>query len=128
MLGRDRYGFYKKHDGTHYTKSAFLHPVGSMGDVVYSGVSIVRNIDELFIILRWDRHGFHKKHAMTHYAEPVFLHPVRPVGHVMHSGASRLRNVEALFFIPGWDRYGCYKNCEGLAKLVFFYLVGSAGT
>jgi hypothetical protein len=67
MLGWDRYGFYKKHDGTHYTELVFLYLVGSVGDVVHSGVSAVRNIDARFVILRWDWYGFHKstpRHVM----------------------------------------------------------------
>jgi hypothetical protein len=49
--GGDWYGFHKKQVGTHYVKLVFLHPVGSMGHIVRSGVSRVRNIDPLFFIL-----------------------------------------------------------------------------
>jgi hypothetical protein len=45
MLGSDRYGFDKKCARTHYAKLLFLHPVGSMGHVVHSSASRVRNGD-----------------------------------------------------------------------------------
>jgi hypothetical protein len=45
MLGWDRYGFDKKCARTHYAKLLFLHQVGSMGHVVHSGASRVRNGD-----------------------------------------------------------------------------------
>jgi hypothetical protein len=39
MLVWDRYGFRKKSAETRYIGLMFLHPIGSAGHVVYSGVS-----------------------------------------------------------------------------------------
>jgi hypothetical protein len=32
----DRYGFHKKHTGTHYAKLVFLHLVGYAGHIMHS--------------------------------------------------------------------------------------------
>jgi hypothetical protein len=72
--------------GTRYAKLLFLHPVGSVGHVVHSGASGVRNVDALFFMLRLDRYAFDKKRVGRHYAELVFLHPVGSACHVVHSG------------------------------------------
>jgi hypothetical protein len=66
----------------------FLHPVGSVGPILYSDVFGVQNIDALFFMLRWARCGFYEKHAWTHYDELVFLHPVGSAGHIVYSGTS----------------------------------------
>jgi hypothetical protein len=34
--GWDRYGFDRKHDGTHYGELVFLHPMGSVSHVLHS--------------------------------------------------------------------------------------------
>jgi hypothetical protein len=89
MLGWDRYGLNKKRDGTHYTKLVFLHTVRSVGQVVHSGASGVRNVTALFVTLGWDcTYRFYKKRTGTRYAELEFLHPVGFAGHVVHSSAS----------------------------------------
>jgi hypothetical protein len=81
----DWYGFDKNHASTRYTQLVFLHPVGSMAHVVYSGESGLRKIGALFFMLGRYWYGFYKKCAGTRYGELVFLHHVRSVGHVVHS-------------------------------------------
>jgi hypothetical protein len=51
MFGWDWYGFNKKRDGTRYAELMFLHPVGSVGQILHSGVSGPQNIDALFFML-----------------------------------------------------------------------------
>jgi hypothetical protein len=41
----------EKYVGTHYTELVFLHPMGSMGQVVSYGASEARYIDALFFML-----------------------------------------------------------------------------
>jgi hypothetical protein len=96
-----------------YAKLVFLHPVRFGGNVVHSGVYGVRNINALFLILRWARCQSHKKHARTRYAELVFLHSVRSRGHVARCSASGARNVNALFFTLGWTRCRIHKRRSG---------------
>jgi hypothetical protein len=88
LHGWDRYGFNKKHAGSHYTEVVFLHPVGSAGHDVHSAASGSQNINALFLMIGWNWYGFHKMRAGTCYVELMFLHPVESVGHVVHSGAS----------------------------------------
>jgi hypothetical protein len=45
MLGWDRYGFDKKHAGTHFAELAFLHTVAYMGRAVHSGASQAGNVN-----------------------------------------------------------------------------------
>jgi hypothetical protein len=47
MLLWARCGYDKKCIGTYYSELVFLHPVGSVGHVVHSGTSGVRNVDAL---------------------------------------------------------------------------------
>jgi hypothetical protein len=54
MLGWDRYGFNKKHAGTHYAKLVFLHQVVYVGHAVHFGASGVQNMSALFFMLEWD--------------------------------------------------------------------------
>jgi hypothetical protein len=112
----------QKSVGASYVELVFLHLVGFVCHVVYSGAFEARNIDTLFFILRWDRYGFHKKRAGTYYAEHVLLHLVRSVCHVVQSGASMTQNIDALFFLLRWDRYRFHKK-HG-ETLVFLHLVG----
>jgi hypothetical protein len=101
MLEWALYGFHQKLDGTRYTELMFFYPLGSVGLVVHSGASRVRNIDALFFILGLDRYGFNKKHAGTCYVELVFLHPVGSAGHVVHSYVSGARIIDVVFFMFG---------------------------
>jgi hypothetical protein len=48
MLGWDRYGLHKKHDGTRDAVLVFLHPFWHVGHVVLSDASGPWNIDALF--------------------------------------------------------------------------------
>jgi hypothetical protein len=73
--------------GTRYAKLQFLHPMGSVGPVVHSGASGVRNVEALFFMLGLDRYAFDKKRVGTRYTKLVFLHPVGSACHVVHSGA-----------------------------------------
>jgi hypothetical protein len=47
----------KTHVGTHRSELVFLHPLGSMGPIVRSGVSVVQNFDTLFFMLGWAQCG-----------------------------------------------------------------------
>jgi hypothetical protein len=88
MLGRDRYEFNKKRNGTCYSAHVFFRLAGSVDHVAYSGASEAQNVDALFFMIRRAWCSFHKKHAGTSYTEHEFLHPVGSVGHVDHSGVS----------------------------------------
>jgi hypothetical protein len=107
---------------------SFLHPVGSVGDVVHSGAFGVRIVDALFFLHGWAC-GFQKKRGGTHYAELGLLHPVGYVGHVVHFGASGVGNVDAVLYILEWDQYGLHKKCAETVyvELVFLHPVGFTG-
>jgi hypothetical protein len=90
MLGWEWYGFDKKRVRPHYAKLGFLHPVGSMGQVVHSDASGACNGDALFLKLGWDRYRFDKKHDGPLYTELLFLNPMGSTGHVLHFGTSEV--------------------------------------
>jgi hypothetical protein len=109
----------QKFVGTPDTEFLFLHPVVSTGHVAHFGTSMARNIDTIFLMLRWDRCSFHKNCVRTSYVELVLLHPMGYAGRVVHYGASGARNVDALFFMLVCDQYGFHKKRTQYAKLVF---------
>jgi hypothetical protein len=88
MLRWDQYEFDKKCIRTRYAELLFLHPVGSVGDVVHFGASGWRIIDTLLFKLRWDWYAFDKKRFRTRYAKILFFHPVQSAGEVVHFRAS----------------------------------------
>jgi hypothetical protein len=87
MLGLVRYGFDKKRIRTRDAKTVFLHPVGSVGHVVHSGVCRAQNIDVPVFMLVWVWCSFHKNRTRTREIEFVFLHSEGFAGHVVHSRA-----------------------------------------
>jgi hypothetical protein len=97
-----RYDFDKKRVGTRYAEHMFLHSMGSVGHIVDSSASGVRNDDALFFIPGCARCCFHKKRVGTRYAKLVFLHSLESASHVVHSGASEARNIDALFVMLRW--------------------------
>jgi hypothetical protein len=99
MLGWTQCGFHKKHTGTRCAILVYLHPVGSAGHVVKSGVSGLQNHETLFFMLGWDKYRFNKKCSRTRYVEHVFLHQGRSMCHVGHFDVDGEQNVNALFFI-----------------------------
>jgi hypothetical protein len=72
MLGWHRYKFDKKHARTHYSELGFLHPVGSRGHVVHSGVSRAQNVDALFFVLEQDQYE-HDKKCTVHITPSLYF-------------------------------------------------------
>jgi hypothetical protein len=99
MFGWDRYGFHKKSIRTRYAELVFLHLVRSVGHVLHFGLSVARNVNTLFFVLRWALCSFHKNRGGTCFTEIMFLHPVGYAGHVVHSVAPGARNIDALLFL-----------------------------
>jgi hypothetical protein len=61
----------QKRVGICYAKLVFSHQVGSVGHVVHSGASGVRNVDALFFMLGLHRYGHDKKRYGTCYTKIV---------------------------------------------------------
>jgi hypothetical protein len=106
----------------------FLHPVGSVGQLVHFRASGVQNVDTLFharVLL----YGFDKKSVGTRFADLVFLHLLGSMGYIVHSRASMTQNVDTIFFMLGWHGTDSIKKCVGTrdAELVFLHPVLSSG-
>jgi hypothetical protein len=54
MLGWAQCSFHKKRVETRCAELLFLHPFGSVGQIVHSKASETQNINALFFMLRWD--------------------------------------------------------------------------
>jgi hypothetical protein len=67
----------------------FLHLVGSVGHIVYSGASGHETLTHYFSCLGGTSTDSTKKRTWTRYNELLFLHPVGSPGYVVHSGVSR---------------------------------------
>jgi hypothetical protein len=63
MLWWDRYKFHKNVIETRYPELVCLHPVGSVGHVVYSDASEARNVNALFSCSRGAGTDFTKSMA-----------------------------------------------------------------
>jgi hypothetical protein len=72
-----------------------------------------RNVNTLFLMLKWAQCNLNKMRAGTHHAELVFLHPVGSAGHVVHSGPSKPQNDDTLFFMLGWASTDSTKMISG---------------
>jgi hypothetical protein len=79
-----------KYGSKHYAEFLFLHTVGSVGHIVLSGASRLRNLDTVFFVLRWVQRSFHKKRVGRCCTKLVFLHLVGSAGHIVHLGSSGL--------------------------------------
>jgi hypothetical protein len=98
MLGRDRYGFHKKHTGTHYGKLVFLHPVGSAGHVVHSACPGCETSKQSFSCSGGS--GIDSTKSMTGHVTSNLCFYIRWDLQAQRAFCvSRVRNVDALFFI-----------------------------
>jgi hypothetical protein len=73
MLGWAWCSLHKKRPGICYAELVFLHLVGSAGHEEHFGVSGMRNVIALFLMLGRDRYRFDKKRAGIRYAKYVFF-------------------------------------------------------
>jgi hypothetical protein len=113
VLGWDWCGFHKKCAGTRYAELVFLHPMGTVGHVVHSSLSRVRNVDALFFMPVWARYDFHKNRTGTRYTELMFLLPVGYAGNVAHFDSSGARNIDPPFSFSGGPDAISIKSMSG---------------
>jgi hypothetical protein len=112
MLGWDRFRSHNKRAGTSYAKLVCLHPVGSAGHVVRSGLSGARNVDTLFSFPFGPSVDPTKTYWETLHQICVFA------SGGIYGSCSAFWCVEGtkrdtLFVIPGWVRHRSHKKCVG---------------
>jgi hypothetical protein len=128
-LELDQCRFHKRHTRMGYAELVFLLLEGSVGHIVYSGASGVRNINALFFMLRWDQYGFDKS-AFGHVTLNLCFR-IRWDLWVMWSILVHLRHESSRHYFSclGGTGTDVTKNASGhvMPNLCCWILWGSAG-